>query len=111
MEGNLGVGFVLIAFAVVIYFLPMFVAYSRDHPQSTAIVFLNMLLGWTLIGWVAALVWALTVTPKAAHAESDAELMRDCPYCAEPVRVAAIKCKHCGSAIPNDLLETSGDKL
>lgn len=28
------------------------------------------------------------------------ENLKACPFCAEPVRTEAIKCKHCGSAIP-----------
>ena len=43
-----------------IYFLPAIVAAKRGHRQSTAILILNLFLGWTLIGWVAALVWANT---------------------------------------------------
>jgi len=27
---------------------------------------LNLLLGWTVVGWVAALVWALTKDPAAS---------------------------------------------
>lgn len=55
----------LIAFAVVgIYFLPGLIAVTRDHRQMVAIFALNLLLGWTLIGWVAALVWALTRAAK-----------------------------------------------
>lgn len=41
-----------------IYFVP---AYLGRHKQnSTAILVLNIFLGWTFIGWVGALVWALT---------------------------------------------------
>jgi hypothetical protein len=49
-----------------IYFLPWIVAHSRKHRQLNSIVVLNAFLGWTFIGWVAALVWALTsdVEPK-----------------------------------------------
>ena len=43
-----------------LYFLPALVAKSGRHPNSTAIFALNLLLGWTFIGWVVALVWALT---------------------------------------------------
>jgi hypothetical protein len=44
----------------VLYFLPGITAYARGHMSAAAIVALNLLLGWTLIGWVAAMVWSLT---------------------------------------------------
>jgi len=43
-----------------VYVFPSFVADKRYHRQRWAILALNLLLGWTFIGWVAALVWALT---------------------------------------------------
>lgn len=41
-----------------LYFLPFIVATNKSHNQTGAILVLNILLGWTLIGWVIALVWA-----------------------------------------------------
>jgi len=43
---------------ILIYFVPTFVGW--EHKQNAAIVCLNIFLGWTFIGWVVALVWALT---------------------------------------------------
>jgi hypothetical protein len=43
---------------LVIYFLPAIVAVNNKNPQRTAIFVLNLFLGWTLLGWVIALVWA-----------------------------------------------------
>jgi hypothetical protein len=43
-----------------IYFIPTGVAMLRNHHNAGAIFALNFLLGWTVIGWVAALVWSLT---------------------------------------------------
>nr|UVX34035.1 MAG: Superinfection immunity protein [Bacteriophage sp.] len=40
------------------YLLPSFVAPQRKHVNTTAICVLNILVGWSFIGWVAALVWA-----------------------------------------------------
>lgn len=45
---------------VAAYFLPAIVASVRSHHNSTAITVLNLLLGWTVLGWVAALVWSAT---------------------------------------------------
>mgnify|MGYP006451206805 CR=1 FL=1 len=47
-----------------IYMLPAFIAYQRSHYQTAAIAILNFLLGWTLLGWVIALVWASTQVRK-----------------------------------------------
>ena len=46
------------------YFIPSIVAYQRKHPNLKAILVLNVLLGWSVIGWVVALVWSLTKTDK-----------------------------------------------
>ena len=43
---------------VLFYFIPAFVANEKNHPQASAITILNLFLGWTLLGWVIALVWA-----------------------------------------------------
>jgi len=48
-----------------IYFLPSVVAAARNHRQNAPILALNFFLGWTLIGWVGALVWALVEERRA----------------------------------------------
>jgi hypothetical protein len=40
------------------YFVPTLVAYCRHHHNAGANFFLNLLLGWTVIGWIIALLWA-----------------------------------------------------
>lgn len=55
----------LLIFAVLVlclYFLPSFIAYSRKHLNLGAIFVANLLLGWTFLGWVICLVWALMRT-------------------------------------------------
>lgn len=48
------------------YVLPAVIGYGRDHHQRHAIMAVNLLLGWTFVGWVVSLAWALTATPGAA---------------------------------------------
>jgi Superinfection immunity protein len=45
---------------VALYFLPSIVADKRNHNNTSAINLLNLLFGWTLLGWGIALIWANT---------------------------------------------------
>ena len=51
--------FPFFGFGFVMYFLPSIIALARSKRDITAIVLLNFFLGWTMIGWVVALVWAV----------------------------------------------------
>jgi hypothetical protein len=51
--------------AVLLYFLPTVVALIRGHLSALAIFLLNLFLGWTLIGWVIALIWSCTGNTSA----------------------------------------------
>jgi hypothetical protein len=50
-------------FGLAMYFVPWIVANHRRHHNQVALFCLNLFLGWTLIGWVVALVWALSLPP------------------------------------------------
>jgi hypothetical protein len=45
---------------VLVYFLPTFLAAARGHQSWLEILTLNLLLGWTVLGWIGALIWSLT---------------------------------------------------
>jgi hypothetical protein len=93
-RGFLGVA-TLVAFVgvgIVIYFLPAIVA--AKFRNAGAIFVLNLLLGWTLIGWIVALVWAVKVRGDAKGVPP-----RECPACAELIPVKAIRCQHCGAQL------------
>ena len=47
-------------FFIALYLLPWLEATRRRHSKTSAIGVLNILFGWTLIGWGIALVWAFT---------------------------------------------------
>ena len=78
MDNDVGLGFGLIAVLIVLYFVPMIVAMMRKHPQTGAITILNILLGWTFLGWAAALVWAF-VNSGAAPATAAKAPKRSAP--------------------------------
>jgi hypothetical protein len=47
------------------YFLPWAIAETRGTSNSLVIGLLNFLLGWTIIGWIVALVMACTSHQRA----------------------------------------------
>jgi hypothetical protein len=97
---------IVFLFGVFVYFAPSLTAHQRRHPQFTAILWLNILVGWTFIGWVAAFVWALTTSQVQVqrsvveHAAPSGGFRlgaeKVCPRCAEMVKAAAQVCRYCG---------------
>jgi len=49
----------LVVLMFVLYFLPTLIAFLRKHKNKLAIFLLNLLLGWTVLGWVASLIWSV----------------------------------------------------
>lgn len=58
-EGGVALALFGGVFALMVYFLPTIIAGGRGHRNTTAIVLLNVFLGWTFLGWVVALVWSV----------------------------------------------------
>ena len=56
--------FVVMWAFLALYFTGFLVAMKRNHRDCTAIFALNLLTGWTFIGWVISLVWALKVSKE-----------------------------------------------
>ncbi len=55
--------FVALAILLALYFLPVIIAFTRQHRNKTAIILVNTLLGWSVIGWIVALLWSFTNDP------------------------------------------------
>jgi hypothetical protein len=47
-------------FCIGLYFLPTFIAFGRHVYSRGGIMMVNLFLGWTFFGWIAALIWAIT---------------------------------------------------
>lgn len=82
---------VLIGIAILVYFLPTIVASNRKHPSVGGITALNVLLGWTAIGWIAALIWSCSGDYERLDAK--------CPFCLAAIPSAAVRCSHCTSPL------------
>ena len=47
---------------IYVYFFPCYVAYkAKNKRYRNGIIVLNLFLGWTLLGWIGALIWAVTI--------------------------------------------------
>jgi hypothetical protein len=103
---------IFLLISLFLYFLPAFLA--RNKPDFTAILILNILAGWTFIGWIIALVWALspvrqqqaaapaqsTAPPQQAPPQPPAAGSFFCSACGKPNAAGARFCSSCGAAQP-----------
>lgn len=92
----------LILFFLPLYFVPLIVAAIRKSRAIGGIAAVNILLGWTFLGWVGALVWAVVsnsdhVGPAKSYASSPPQ-PRLCPECGKYSEPGAKYCPHCGAA-------------
>ena len=90
-----------------LYFLPAYLA--RNRSDFTAILVLNLLAGWTFIGWIIALVWALSsghqrqvaVPAQPAAPPQPAPVTSFfCSACGKSCEAEARFCTSCGAALP-----------
>ncbi len=98
------IGFPFFLVGAVLYFLPTIIAVSRNKANVVGILLVNFLLGWSVIGWIVALVWAVSTervdlvrpvqvvsVPQPAH--------RFCPRCGQPDQMGSRFCPHCGGVL------------
>jgi len=55
----------LIILFLAVYFLPTIIGHKRGHRNLKGIFLTNLCFGWAAIGWIIALIWAVSdnVTP------------------------------------------------
>lgn len=53
------IGLILIVAAIALYLLPTIVAHRRKAMNRGSVTVINILLGWTLLGWVISLAMAM----------------------------------------------------
>ena len=77
-------------FLLPLYVLPTILGWKKKH--RIPILLVNLLLGWTLLGWIGALVWALNDTPNTTQLGGAAF----CSNCGVPALALAQFCSTCG---------------
>lgn len=43
-----------------LYILPILVAIKRNHSNKVPVIMVSICFGWTILGWIVALIWAFT---------------------------------------------------
>jgi hypothetical protein len=66
-DSNPFLGFLILAILLGLYFLPTIVALNRDVLNKWSVLVINLLLGWTLIGWAVALAMAVRTQREPRH--------------------------------------------
>jgi len=53
----------------ILYFMPSSIAWNKHKRNRTAIFALNLLLGWTVLGWIVALIWGSRTTRRPTDSQ------------------------------------------
>lgn len=52
--------FFVLLLSFLAYLIPSFIAFLRGHRHRVLIAILNVLFGWSLVGWLICAIWACT---------------------------------------------------
>ena len=66
-------GAVMLIVLALLYVLPSMLAWKRGSRRRWKITAINLLLGWTVIGWIVAMVMTLRYEPPGDGDEEDRE--------------------------------------
>jgi hypothetical protein len=66
-------GWFISALLILFYLLPTFLAFDQGHRRRVLISVLNVLLGWTIIGWIGLLLWSMTRSHRDSQEPQRAE--------------------------------------
>jgi T4 superinfection immunity protein len=62
---NDAIAIIILMLLATIYMLPTLIALFRDMPQRDTIAVLNLVFGWTLVGWIVTMILATNVVIEA----------------------------------------------
>jgi hypothetical protein len=91
-------GVLLIAVNIPLYFLPSLLA--RNKRNKVAIFAVNLIFGWTIVGWFAVLLWALVADAQPLPVAP--AVARFCNECANFSVPGSSACRSCGKPFVAD---------
>jgi Superinfection immunity protein/zinc-ribbon domain len=80
-----------------LYFLPSIL--GKDKRDAMGIFLVNLFLGWTLIGWVVAFLWAIAAERSGPVVYATAGGSRYCSHCGTPAVPVVQYCGSCGARV------------
>lgn len=83
--------------SMLLYFLPTI--FARDKHDVMAIFIVNLLFGWTIIGWFVALIWACSAERYIPVRAVPVSSGRFCSQCGGLSPYGAHFCSACGHAV------------
>ncbi len=86
---------IFLALLAALYLTPAGIAAHRRHRNMTPILLVNLFLGWTVVGWLVALIWSTTSNIEGPPAAAQVR----CRACAEMISAQAKICKHCHTPV------------
>jgi membrane protease subunit (stomatin/prohibitin family) len=126
VAGASGALLIVVLIGICVYFIPSFVAVTRKVTNSGSVFVINLLLGWTLVGWAVALAMAVktnmtqievvtrsadavtprfqteTIQPKILAPLSGTATGKECTRCDKKLDDEAAFCSRCGlSSVSN----------
>ena len=84
-------------FSMLLYFLPTLI--GRHKGDAMGIFIVNLLFGWTVIGWLIALIWACSAERYIPVRMVPVSAGRFCCQCGALSPYGAHFCAACGSAV------------
>jgi Superinfection immunity protein len=64
---------ILIIVVIIGYFFPFYIALIRNHYRKVLIFLLNLIFGWSGIGWIALLIYSIASKPRKSYEEIRSE--------------------------------------
>lgn len=83
--------------AALFYFLPTII--GRNKADFGGILLVNLLLGWTVIGWIMALIWACAAETPVPVRYVPVSSGRFCSQCGTLSPAGTRYCAACGRAV------------
>ena len=86
-----------LVFVIAMYFLPSII--GHDKADAMGIFIVNLLFGWTIIGWFIALIWACAAERYIPVQAVPVSSGRFCSQCGTLSPYGAHFCSACGRAV------------